>query len=263
MENGFIFPPPIVRGRTRLARHQGMTLSFTLRPCLPLCRGPAVGLFRGSAPLRPSCQRTAKGGIIGGPHLLADPDRKQRGPDPMLSRWLPMIMTRPLSFARPFANTLTERLSASRVTTTGQSRTAADAAHLSFFFKRPDSMSEGKTVPRKVLYGPRAVRARSLARSAVRTDPLPVGGGGGHRRPTDRPTATRRRRERESAPRVLRSLGRKSRGVHSFVNSAAWMERRRFKSVHRQSLVARCGISSRSHWVQDETHYILFATHQI
>ena len=82
----------------------------------------------------------------------------------MLSRWLPMIMTRPLSFARPFANTLTERLSASRVMT-GQSRTAADAAHLSFFFKRPDSMSEGKTVPRKVLYGPRAVRARSLPRS--------------------------------------------------------------------------------------------------
>ena len=76
-----------------------------------------------------------------------------------------MIMTRLLSFVLPFANTLTEeRLSASRVTT-GQSRTAADAAHLSFFFKRPDSMSEGKTVPRKVLYGPRAVRARSLARS--------------------------------------------------------------------------------------------------
>ena len=118
---------------------------------------------------------------------------RQREPDPMLSRWLPMIMTRPLSFARPFANTLTERLSASRVMT-GQSRTAADAAHLSFFFKRPDSMSEGKTVPRKVLYGPRSVRARSLARSAVRTDPLPVGGGGGHRRPTERPTDRPRKR---------------------------------------------------------------------
>ena len=65
--------------------------------------------------------------------------------------------------------------------------------------------------------------------------------------PTDRPPRGRRGKgERATPPRVLRSLGRKSRGVHSFVNSAAWMERRRFKSVHRQSLVARCGISSRS-----------------
>ena len=118
---------------------------------------------------------------------------RQREPDPMLSRWLPMIMTRLLSFARPFANTLTERLSASRVMT-GQSRTAADAAHLSFFFKRPDSMSEGKTVPRKVLYGPRAVRARSLARSVG--SPYRSTSRWRRRRPppTDRPTDRPRKR---------------------------------------------------------------------
>ena len=41
-------------------------------------------------------------------------------------------------------------------------------------------------------------------------------------RPTNRPRKEGEGKGRERHARVLRSLGRKSRGVHSFVNSAVW-----------------------------------------